>query len=202
MPNNTMVHTSLLVSVTTWNWKFSCSLSSICDMCWTVLKRWHPHWTETFLLRWHLLIEQTNCTTLSLPALSPYNLLPNHSPTCGRIHSAFMKTEKGSSIDKDTLWKQRASTSNQTTAESPTFVGFLRGLQSQVLLHILLVCPHPPWAYNVSTTLNLWNDELICSSSGPSRVTPQLWLQLPEETIAQKLFSLPRKLTHSLWLSY
>lgn len=202
MSNNTMVHTSLLVSVTTWNWKFSCSLSSICDMCWTVLKRWHPHWTETFLLRWHLLIEQTNCTTLSLPALSPYNFLPNQSPTCGRIHSAFMKTEKGSSIDKDTLWKQRASTSNQTTAESPTFLGFLRGLQSQVLLHILLVCPHPPWAYNVSTTLNLWNDELICSSSVPSRVTPQLWLQLPEETIAQKLFSLPRKLTHSLWLSY
>ncbi len=123
MSNNTMVHTSLLASVTTWNWKFSCSLSSICDMCWTVLKRWHPHWTETFLLRWHLLIEQTNCTTLRLPALSPYNFLPNQSPTCGRNHSVFMKTEKGSSIDKDTLWKQRASTSNQTTAESPTFFG-------------------------------------------------------------------------------
>lgn len=201
MSNNTIVHTSLLVSVTTWNWKFSCSLSSICDMCWTVLKRWHPHWTETFLLRWHLLIEQTNYTTLRLPALSPYNFLPNQSPTWGRIHSAFMKTEKGSSIDKDTLWKQRASTSNQTTAESPTFLGFLRGLQSQVLLRILLVCPRPPWPKCVHN-FKLWNDELICSSSVPSRVTPQLWLQLPEETIAQKLFSLPRKLAHSLWLSY
>lgn len=154
MSNNTIVHTSLLVSVTTWNWQFSYSLSSICDMCWTVLKRWHPHWTETLLLRWHLLIEQTNCTTLRLPALSPYNFLPNQSPTCGRIHSAFMKTEKSSCIGKDTLWKQRASTSNQTTAESPTFLGFLRGLQSQVFLRILVVCPHPPWPYNVSTTLN------------------------------------------------